>query len=165
MNEQELLAEAYKLGFEHAAIMDAKDLVYVPAYRQYCEENACGNYGVSDVCPPLCGTAEAMHGRMTGYRRVLVLQTEFKPDAWNMVEYRKGQRRHNELTEQLIEQLGNMEFLVMSAGPWKSFSCMSAYCIDATKMAESCNLLCWGNDGIVRCFSSVLYDRIDGRAK
>ena len=73
--DNDIIALALKLGFAHAAVIEAKELVYVPQYRQYCEENLCGHYDEYAVCPPQCGTAEEMHQRMLGYTKVLVLQT------------------------------------------------------------------------------------------
>ena len=40
----DLIKEALSMGFADAAIMDTKDLVFVPEYRQFCEDNLCGNY-------------------------------------------------------------------------------------------------------------------------
>ena len=42
------------MGFADAAIMDTKDLVFVPEYRQFCEDNLCGNYNLVPACPPTC---------------------------------------------------------------------------------------------------------------
>ena len=38
----DLIKEALSMGFADAAIMDTKDLVFVPEYRQFCEDNLCG---------------------------------------------------------------------------------------------------------------------------
>ena len=35
----DLIKEALSMGFADAAIMDTKDLVFVPEYRQFCEDN------------------------------------------------------------------------------------------------------------------------------
>ena len=37
----DLIKEALSMGFANAAIMDTKDLVFVPEYRQFCEDNLC----------------------------------------------------------------------------------------------------------------------------
>ena len=54
----DLIKEALSMGFANAAIMDTKDLVFVPEYRQFCEDNMCGNYNLVPACPPACGTVE-----------------------------------------------------------------------------------------------------------
>ena len=56
----DLIKEALSMGFADAAIMDTKDLVFVPEYRQFCEDNLCGNYNLVPACPPACGTVEEM---------------------------------------------------------------------------------------------------------
>ena len=56
----DLVKEANFLGFSGAADMDTKELVFVPEYRTFCEENLCGCYIVNPACPPESGTAEEM---------------------------------------------------------------------------------------------------------
>lgn len=48
--------------------------------------------------------------------------------------------------------------LLISAGPYKRFSCMSAYGIDAQKMADAANMLCWTQDEKIRLFSLLLFN-------
>ena len=59
----DLIKEALSMGFADAAIMDTKDLVFVPEYRQFCEDNLCGNYNLVPACPPACGTVEEMQAK------------------------------------------------------------------------------------------------------
>jgi len=154
----EIIAHAIELGFKKAAVISTKQLVYIPEYRKYCEENVCGNYNLLPVCPPNCGTTEEMYQRLLKYTKVLVLQTEMIPEKWEKAYYLAGKKQHNKLTDKLLELIAFDDYLVMSAGPWKNASCMSAYSIDAAKMAESCNMSCWEQDGKLRFFSSVLFN-------
>jgi len=157
MTDNELINEALKIGFNKAGVISVDQLVYVPQYRKYCEENLCGNYARLPVCSPSCGTVEEMYNRITNYKKALVLQTKMIPAKNQMSEYIAGKRMHNEMMDKLISKLNLNSFLVMSAGPWKDYSCMSAYSIDAEKMAEACSMICWGNDGVIRFFSTILY--------
>ena len=59
----DLMQEAILLGFSGAAVMDTKELVFVPEYRTFCEENLCGCYNVNPACPPESGTVEEMKQR------------------------------------------------------------------------------------------------------
>ena len=150
---------ALGLGFKHAKLMSVQDLVFVPEYRKYCEENLCGNYDRVSACPPKCGTVNAMHERMLKYDTALILQTELILPEFNQEKYLQAKREHNLLAEKIMEALekaGAGDYLFMAAGPWKNHSCLSAYCIDATKMAESVGLICWGKDGVIRLFSLIL---------
>ena len=152
---------AKALGFTDAALMDVKDLVIVPEYRQFCEENLCGNYGVLPVCPPESGTVEEMTQRVRKYKTALVLTIVVTPVCYTDTAEQKASKRHqNILTEQLMEQMradGLNDLLMMGAGPWKNASCMSAYCVNAQKMADAVHMKCWENDGKIRYFSLLLF--------
>ena len=63
--------EAKILGFSDAAVMDTDNLVFVPEYRVFCEENACGNYDKNPACPPESGTVEEMKARALKYEKAL----------------------------------------------------------------------------------------------
>ena len=74
--------------------------------------------------------------------------------------FKKAKREHNILTEKLAEQIktaGSQDLLIMSAGPHKHHSCMSAYGVDAQKMADTAGMICWADDGDVRFFSLILF--------
>ena len=152
----DFIEEAKKLGFSDAAVMKTDKLVFVPEYRVFCEENACGNYDKNPACPPESGTVEEMKERALDYENTLVLQTTQD----RLMDYRKAKLAHNKLTEQLSEKMkecGTTDILIMSAGPYKHNSCMSAYCVDAQKMADAVGMQCWTNDGKFRYFSQILF--------
>ena len=154
-----LVKEAIDLGFSNAAVMDTKKLVFVPEYRNFCEENRCGCYYFNPACPPSCGTAEEMKQRAFRYKNTLVLQTTLE-DSKDSAQYKKDKLRHNIMTEKLagkMEEEGIKDNLIMTAGPYKHNSCMSAYCEEAQKMADASGMLCWENDGMLRYFSQILY--------
>ena len=148
--------EAKALGFSDAAVMDTDNLVFMPEYRVFCEENACGNYDKNPACPPESGTVEEMKARALKYEKTLVLQTTQD----SLMDYKKAKLFHNKLTEQLSEKMkeaGKTDILIMSAGPYKHNSCMSAYCVNAQKMADAVNMLCWTDYGKIRYFSQILF--------
>lgn len=152
----DLIKEAERLGFSGAAVMDTENLVFVPEYRTFCEDNLCGNYDKNPACPPESGTAEEMKAQALKYEKTLVLQTIQDSTA----DPKKAKLMQNKLTEQLAEKMkaeGKTDILIMTAGPYKHHSCMSAYCVDAQKMADAVGMLCWTNDGMVRFFSQILF--------
>ena len=113
----DLIKEAKKLGFSDAALMDTKDLVFVPEYRMYCEQNLCGCYNVNPACPPRSGTVAEMKERALKYEKTLVLQTMQDYE----MDYKKAKLHQNQLTEQLVEKMkeaGKTDILIMSAGPY-----------------------------------------------
>ncbi len=158
---KDYISYAKQLGFTDAALLPIEDLVIVPEYRRFCEQNLCGNYGVLPVCPPMSGTVEEMTAAMRKYRTALILMIETTPvDFENTAEQKTAKRHQNLLTEQLMEKMkadGRQELLMMGAGPWKHASCMSAYCVDAQKMADAVHMKCWANDGKIRYFSLILF--------
>ena len=155
-NYDDITRAAIKLGFSAAAVMDTGNLVFKPEYRVFCEENQCGNYNLNPACPPESGTVEEMVARALKYEKTLVLQTIQTME----MDYKKAKHFHTQLTEKLAEQMkedGYTDLLIMSAGPYKHHSCMSAYCVDAQKMADAVGLICWGNDDKIRYFSQILF--------
>ena len=73
---QDYAALAKISGFTDAAFLPVRELVVVPEYRRFCEQNLCGNYGVLPVCPPMSGTVEEMTAVMQRYKTALVLMIE-----------------------------------------------------------------------------------------
>ncbi|MDO5817110.1 MAG: DUF2284 domain-containing protein [Eubacteriales bacterium] len=156
----DLIKEALSMGFADAAIMDTKDLVFVPEYRQFCEDNLCGNYNLVPACPPACGTVEEMQTKALKYEKALVLQTVLKDPIMDPVLFKQAKHAQNILTEQLARQMqeaGKEDILIMSAGPYKNCSCMSAYSVDAQKMADAVGMVCWADDSDVRFFTQILF--------
>lgn len=99
------VTEAKALGFTDAALMPVRELVIVPEYRVFCEENLCGNYNVLPACPPASGTVEEMTARVRQYETALVLMVEHTPKDYTDRQEQKAAKRHqNELTEQLINR-------------------------------------------------------------
>mgnify|MGYP000233587154 CR=1 FL=1 len=158
---QDYAALAKISGFTDAAFLPVRELVVVPEYRRFCEQNLCGNYGVLPVCPPMSGTVEEMTANMRRYQTALVLTIETTPNCYtDKAEQKAAKRAQNILTEQLMDQMradGQTDLLMMGAGPWKTASCMSAYCVDAQKMADAVHMKCWENDGKIRYFSLILF--------
>ena len=154
-------AIAKTAGFTGAAFLPVRELGVVPEYRKFCEQNLCGNYGVLPACPPMSGTVEEMTAAMWKYETALILMIETTPADYRDAAEQKAAKKHqNLLTEHLMEQMradGLHDLLMMGAGPWKHASCMSAYCVDAQKMADAVGMKCWANDGKIRYFSLILF--------
>nr|WP_297883848.1 DUF2284 domain-containing protein [uncultured Blautia sp.] len=154
------IKEALSLGFANAAVVDVKDLHFVPEYRQFCEENLCGCYNKIPACPPECGTPKEMKDRACAYKKALVLQTILLHPENSPAVFKKAKYDLNVLTEKLAEKIQadqTQDILIMSAGPYKQHSCMSAYGLDAQKMAETAGMVCWSGDSDVRFFSLILF--------
>jgi hypothetical protein len=97
-----------------------------------------------------------MKQRVFAYEKALILQTIQSKD----MDYKMAKLAHNKLTEQLASKImesGNTDLLIMSAGPYRHYSCLSAYCVDAQEMADAVGMTCWGTDDKIRYFSQILF--------
>lgn len=144
------------LGFQMRQSWIHKNLCSNRNTESFDEENQCGCYNVNPACPPECGTVESMKQRVFAYEKALILQTIQNKD----MDYKMAKLAHNKLTEQLASKImesGNTDLLIMSAGPYRHHSCMSAYCVDAQEMADAVGMICWGTDDKIRYFSQILF--------
>ena len=92
--------EAKTLGFSDAAVMDTDNLVFMPEYRVFCEENACGNYDKNPACQQESGSEVEMKARALKYAKTQLLQTTQD----SLMDYKKAKLFHNKLTEKLSEK-------------------------------------------------------------
>lgn len=146
-------------GFDHMAFLPVKELVFVEEYRKYCADNLCGNYDKLPNCPPKCGTVAELKKKALQYDTAFVMQTICEVDFSDETAVRAMKQRHNRMTEAVTGAMAEIgvQGLVMSAGPTKEHSCMSAYCVDAVKMAESCHLSYWLGENRAAFFSLFLF--------
>ena len=171
MDEKKLLETALEMGFANAALMNTKDLVFMPTFRPLCEENLCGKYAVNYACPPACGTVEEMRRKVLRWPRALVMQTMWDiEDPLDDSQVKPAKSSHNRLTRRLIDRAGLPGLMIGAGGcdlcrpcalveglpcrfPDRSFSCMSAYCIFVRDMAEKCGMEYDCGPGVTAFFS------------
>ncbi len=181
MKEEFMRQLALKNGFAAAAVIHAEEIYTVPEYREFCVQNLCGNYGKNYGCPPYCGTPEEMRKKILRYSRALVLQTRNQvEDMYDGAETGRLKKAHTKKTLQLIRLLKEQGMegkgLAIMAGSCNlcesckmpegqpcphedmSFSCLSAYCIDAGHLAKSCGMDMSWTGNIVSFFSIYLFD-------
>lgn len=167
---------AEDIGFTQVEIINTSDLVFRPEYRKYCEENACGNYGVNYACPPYSGSPGEMARRVMKYSRAAVFQSEnHVADAFDGAEMKALKKKHISMTLQAIDaftgnglSLGGLPIMCgpcnfcaqcqMPQGkpclhPDRCFSCLSAYCIDVMELAKSCGMKISWDKHLVYFFS------------
>ncbi|MDO4273981.1 MAG: DUF2284 domain-containing protein [Eubacteriales bacterium] len=170
MNSNDMVKAALEYGFTNAKVIESKELVFDPELRVYCEENTCGNYGRNHACPPDCGTQAEMKERTMKYKKALILQTVQPVDSvMDSAQTKAARKAHNLLTGDFMDYLKKqgVDGLRVMAGPCsfcevcgritdepcrfpdKLASCLSAYCIDAGAMAETCGMPYWcGNEEV-----------------
>jgi len=141
----------YLLHFEkrNGYLKDSATVIDILKNKGYLE-----NYGKSvDVF-------EELQAKALKYEKALVLQTVLKDPIMDPVLFKQAKHAQNILTEQLARQMqeaGKEDILIMSAGPYKNCSCMSAYSVDAQKMADAVGMVCWADDSDVRFFTQILF--------
>lgn len=179
MTKEQLIAYALDEGFAAAEIMDTKDLVFDPSFRPYCEENQCGQYGVNYACPPICGSPEAMKQRVLAHKKALVLQTIWEiSDYSDLPAIKQAKRSHNASIIHLMKRAraeGCDGFMIGASGcalcnpcaitkhepckfPDLQYSCISAYCIFAKKMADACGIEYNCGEGLLAFFGLYIFD-------
>lgn len=183
MNCEELVSLALEQGFANAAVVETKDIPFVPGFRICCEDNTCGKYGANYSCPPDCGSPADMEQKAKSHRYALLLQTMWQmDDAMDSAALKTSKGQHNRMVRRLIDQLSPVSHGIMvgasgcnlcnpcaiTAGepcrfPDKQFSCMSAYCVYVEKLAEDCGMEYDSGPGIVNFFGMYLFDWNDAK--
>lgn len=179
MTVEQMIQAAISEGFSAAAVVDTADIVFDPAFRPYCAENLCGQYGANYTCPPDCGTPEEMRQRILTYKRAIVLQTKWDiSDYTDSAAIRHAKTSHNAASIRLAKKLraeNHSGIIVGSSGcalcspcaitkgepcphPDYCFSCMSAYCIYVKKLAELCSMEYTCSDGKLAFFGMYVFD-------
>lgn len=155
--EHNLLRMAEDMGFSAAALIVTSQLVFEPAFRQYCEDNSCGMYQKCYTCPPYCGSPEDMKSQILAHKWAFVLQTMWDIsdiEDWHL--YSKHERQHDAMVRSFIRQLPNEYsggFMTAAGGcslceicalleqkpcrfPELKASSISAYCIHVQKLTD-----------------------------
>lgn len=183
MDEKLINEIALQAGFAGVCRIPTSELVFVHDFRKFCEQNDCGNYGNNYGCPPYCGTPEEMEAKVMEYRQAIVFQsrnpvTDMFDEAETKIIKKEHTRKALLAMKGLEEQGMIMDGFPIMCGPCvyceecgmktgnpcvneeMCFSCLSAYCIDAGRMAEDCGMKIEWNGNTVSFFSLYVYDKI-----
>lgn len=177
MTDREILELAKSLGFT-GVFLSPSEIPVDEKYLVYCEENRCGNYGANYACPPDCGTPEEMHQKLLTAERALVLQSVWDIPDYGTPEVLTAKAEHNAALRRLMKELrksGHPCFAVGYGGcnlcspckrreedqpcafPELRMSCLSAYCVDVTLLAERCHLEFEWNPQKLRLFGMMMF--------
>lgn len=160
MTDAALLALAGEEGFA-AAVIATDEIVTDPKFRPYCEENRCGRYNANYARPPDCGTVEETRLRLMAQECALVVQSVWEIGSYeNKAAILDARRRHNAAVLRLSAKLRQAGLTGFSLGyggcplcepckrvsgepcprPQERIRCLSAYCVDVAKLAQTCGL-------------------------
>lgn len=178
MTKEQIIKSALAEGFSAAEVIDTDKIVFDAAFRPYCEENLCGQYGANYSCPPDCGSPEQMKEKVLAYKSALVLQTRWEIQDFSQTDkLKKAKKIHNAALLRLVKEMrenGHAGFMIGASGcslcspcalpsgescryPDLMYSCVSAYCIHAKKLAEECNMSYDYKDGILPFFGLYIF--------
>ena len=179
MTQEEMIRYAAEAGFAAAAIVDTNQIVFDPAFRPYCEENLCGQYGANHSCPPACGSPEALKQKILVHKKALFLQPIWEiSDYSDMPAIKQAKAAHNAAEIRLVKRLraeGCGGIIVGASGcalcspcaavrgepckfPEYQYSCMSAYCIFVKKLADACGVEYDCGEGLLAFFGMYVFD-------
>lgn len=160
MTEKMIIEAALQAGFERAVIVKTEDIPFNFAFRSFCEENVCGQYGANYSCPPDSGTCEELRNKIINRKTALVVQSVNKIADFSAGRIQWAKLRHCDFATELENKLkcsGVEGFMVGACGctlcepcakvldlpckfPERRYSCMSAYCINVKELCEKCGL-------------------------
>ena len=71
----QLAKQAKQLGAAASGIIKPSDLRISEEFRTLCEQNTCGKYGTTWMCPPNIAPFEEVKAKVLGYTEGVVFQT------------------------------------------------------------------------------------------
>ncbi|MBQ9968067.1 MAG: DUF2284 domain-containing protein [Oscillospiraceae bacterium] len=174
----ELTQLALDCGAYGAELLPVDKIVLNGGFRALCEQNSCGNYGKTYMCPPYIGTIEELMEQVRGYDCALLYQTVAPlEDSFDFEGMTEGGRQHalvsRAIHAALPPELG--EVLHMAGGgcklcercakaddlpcrhPEEALGSLSAYGVDVYNTAKATRLKYINGQNTVTYFGMVLF--------
>ncbi|MEG1550330.1 MAG: DUF2284 domain-containing protein [Ruthenibacterium sp.] len=179
MNTEEMMHTALTLGAANATVILVKDIPFEREFRKMCEQNACGMYGKSWMCPPFVGDIDTLIAQAQSYHAALVYQTiGTLEDSYDFEGMMEAGAKMNELTQKLRTafDVSLKKSLHLGAGgcrmcekcakrdekpcrfPDKALSSLEAYGISVSQLAELCGMKYINGQNTVTYFGAVLFE-------
>ncbi|MEG1381435.1 MAG: DUF2284 domain-containing protein [Ruthenibacterium sp.] len=179
MNTEEMIATTLSLGAAHAAVLSVKDIPFEREFRKMCEQNACGMYGKSWMCPPFVGEIDTLIAQAQHYQTALVYQTiGTLEDSYDFEGMMEAGAKMNALTQKLRAAFdGSLKnALHLGAGgcrvcekcakrdekpcrfPEQALSSLEAYGISVSQLAALCDMKYINGQNTVTYFGAILFD-------
>lgn len=164
---------AETIGFENCAEIPARLVPCDASLRRFCEQNLCGMYHASYMCPPAEGNAQALIAQLHNFKDVLIFTKEYPcKDMTNRDEYIGSQIAHERRSQLLWKSMQKLCYnsknaRVLAAGgchlceqcgiltgepcrhPETAIHSVSGYCIEVAKLSKTVGIDPIGNGGIV----------------
>lgn len=156
---QELVEKSIGHGAAKAKVIATDQIVFDPGYRRHCEVNYCGKYGTNYACPPHVGHPRAVIARAKGYTSALVYFTLHRvDDPRDTQQTQRAAKEHWEIASCIEKEISakTKTYLRLGVGGCLRCPCcaketaepcrggavssISAYCIDAARLAGLCEV-------------------------
>lgn len=166
-------------GFDTVCDIPTESLIFDNELRKFCKQNLCGNYCRNYACPPICGTPDEMRRNVMKYKNTAVfhkriqiaencdldkMQEDVRKCMYEAVDFLKGNGIEGIASApgpcRLCKECGAVKG-TECRHPDKIMSCISAYCINAKEMAETCGIEYDGGGKAVNFFCLYFYNRRD----
>lgn len=107
-------------GITHTAVLPLSEVVFDRCFRQQCESNACGNYGMCYMCPPDVGDIDQLIGQARQFDSAVLYQTIASiEDSFDIEGMLEAGKRHNQCSQRIQAVLSSLvtgPMLHLSAG-------------------------------------------------
>ena len=107
VDTEQLIQIALAFGADRAAIIEEKDIVTNPAFREMCAANRCRTYGKCYMCPPDIGPVDELIGKLRSYPYALFYQkvTELD-DHFDFEGMIRARREFGKISRRLLTACG-----------------------------------------------------------
>ena len=165
---EEVKKLAETLGFDKCGELPGRLVPCDKTLRRFCEQNLCGMYHSSYMCPPAEGAAETLIAKIHNCKNVMVLLHEYAcPDMSKYMDAQISHERRSQLLWKSMQKLGYTEknSRVLTVGgchlceecgikpgepcrhPDTACPSVSGYCIECDKLAEAVGLSTQAENG------------------
>ncbi|MBQ3815581.1 MAG: DUF2284 domain-containing protein [Clostridia bacterium] len=187
MNAEDFAAVSEKLtgiamaaGAFRAGIVPTAAVKTDAAFRKMCEQNLCGNYGRSWMCPPDAGPIEELMAEVRAYSHILVYQTVGElEDSYDFEGMMEAGARHNQVVNRVRDAMKAeplRKVLHLGAGgcrmcevcakktgepcrhPDLAMSSLETYGINVSELAKAAGMKYINGQNTVTYFGAALFD-------
>ena len=167
-------------GAAKAEEIPISKLVLMPELREFCRQNACGEYGRNYTCPPHIGEIDDLIKKIKGFEKAVMWQNIYPlEDSFDFDGMMDAKRNHDTMTYKIADEvyqvLGMQNALVLGAGgctlceecaaktnapcpsPDKALSSLEAFGINVSKIEEISSMKYINGENTVTYFSGVFF--------
>ena len=180
---ERLCGIALEAGAYRAGVISTDEVKTDAAFRKMCEQNLCGNYGRSWMCPPDAGPIEELMAEVRTFSHILVYQTVGElEDSYDFEGMMEAGARHNQVVRRIRDELRAeplKRVLHLGAGgcrmcetcakktgepcrhPELAMSSLETYGINVSELAKAAGMKYINGQNTVTYFGAALFDLSD----